>query len=64
MIDALDEWMELGSLPPHLDPDPRVRGLLGPGRTLRLHAGDVGNGETDWLVDMAADVRLERVGFG
>src|SRR5262249_52919630 len=24
-IDALDEWMELGSLPLHLDRDPRVR---------------------------------------
>jgi uncharacterized protein (TIGR03083 family) len=56
VIDALDEWMELGSLPLHLDRDPRVRELLGPGRTLRLHASDVRNAETDWLVDMTGDV--------
>jgi uncharacterized protein (TIGR03083 family) len=56
VVDALDEWMELGSLPLHLDRDPRVRELLGPGRTLRLHASDVGNGETSWLVDMTGEV--------
>jgi uncharacterized protein (TIGR03083 family) len=56
VIDALDEWMELGALPLHLDRDPRVRELLGPGRTLRLHAGDQGNGATDWIIDMTGDV--------
>jgi uncharacterized protein (TIGR03083 family) len=55
-IDALDEWMELGSLPLHLDRDPGVRELLGPSRTLGLHATDVGDGETDWLIDMTGDV--------
>jgi uncharacterized protein (TIGR03083 family) len=56
VIDALDEWMELGSLPLHLDRDPRVRELLGPGRILRLQASDVGKGDTDWLVDLTGDV--------
>lgn len=55
--DALDEWMELGALPLHLDRDPRVRELLGPGRTLRLHATDEGlGGEADWLVDLTGEV--------
>jgi uncharacterized protein (TIGR03083 family) len=56
-IDALDEWMELGALPLHLNRDPRVRELLGPGRTLRLHASDVRREwENDWLVDLTGDV--------
>jgi hypothetical protein len=37
----------------HLDRDPRFRELLGPGRTLRLHASDTGD---DWLVDLTGDV--------
>jgi uncharacterized protein (TIGR03083 family) len=56
-VDALDEWMELGALPVHLDRDPRMRELLGPGRTLRLHAGDMGPGrEADWVVDLTGEV--------
>jgi len=56
VIDALDEWMELGALPLHLDRDPRVRELLGPGRTVGLHARDSANGDADWLVDLTGDV--------
>ena len=39
-IDAVDEWMELGSLPEMLDFYPERRALLGPGRTVHLHATD------------------------
>ena len=47
--DAVEEWLELGSLPEMLDFHPRQRELLGPGRTIRLHATDV---PADWLVDL------------
>jgi hypothetical protein len=33
LADAMDEWMELGSLPMHFELDPSLRELLGPGRT-------------------------------
>jgi uncharacterized protein (TIGR03083 family) len=54
-VDALDEWMELGALPLHLDRDPRVRELLGPGRVLRLHARDLGTTvmPTGWSISPA-----------
>jgi len=39
-LDALDEWMELGSLPMHFEVRPWMRELLGPGRTLHFHATD------------------------
>jgi hypothetical protein len=56
-VDALDEWMALGALPMHLDRDPRVRELLGPGRRLRLHASDTAPGQdADWLVDLTGEV--------
>jgi uncharacterized protein (TIGR03083 family) len=57
VMDALDEWMELGSLPLHLDRDPRVRELLGAGRSVRLSAIDVGRERNaSWLVDLTGDV--------
>ncbi|WP_262281827.1 maleylpyruvate isomerase family mycothiol-dependent enzyme [Micromonospora sp. MA102] len=55
-VDALDEWMELGSLPQMLDFYPHRRDLLGPGRTLHLHATDVPAGlGAEWLVDLTGD---------
>ncbi|MGH3980285.1 MAG: maleylpyruvate isomerase N-terminal domain-containing protein, partial [Pseudonocardiaceae bacterium] len=39
-LDALDEWMELGSLPQIFEVHPEKRELLGPGRTLHFHATD------------------------
>ena len=39
-VDAIDEWLYLGSLPIHLEYHPEVRELLGPGRTLHFHATD------------------------
>ena len=50
--------MPLVPLPPmHLDRDPRVRELLGPGRTIALHATDGRPQESgDWVVDLTGDV--------
>jgi uncharacterized protein (TIGR03083 family) len=50
--DAIDEWMELGTLPLHFDVHPWMRELLGPGRTLKFEATDRG---TSWLVDLTGD---------
>ena len=47
-VDGVDEWLELGCLPFHFDVHPWMRELLGPGRTIGLHATDTG---TDWLLD-------------
>ena len=56
-IDAIDEWMELGSLPQMFDFHPHRRELLGPGRTLHLHATDVPSGAgAEWLVDLTGDL--------
>lgn len=39
-LDAIDEWMELSALPMHFEVHPRMRELLGPGRTRHFHAID------------------------
>ena len=52
-VDGVDEWLELGCLPFHFDVHPWMRELLGPGRTIGLHATDTG---TDWLLDFTGDV--------
>lgn len=55
-LDALDEWMELGSLPEMFDFHPDRRELLGPGRTLHFHATDTPpEAAADWLVDLTGD---------
>ncbi|ARF55230.1 maleylpyruvate isomerase family mycothiol-dependent enzyme [Streptomyces gilvosporeus] len=55
-LDALDEWMELGSLPEMFDHHPERRALLGPGRTLHFHATDTPpEAAADWLVDLTGD---------
>ncbi|QFZ22515.1 maleylpyruvate isomerase family mycothiol-dependent enzyme [Saccharothrix syringae] len=51
-VDALDEWLELASLPEVFELQPARRELLGPGRTLHLHATDV---RAEWLVDLTGD---------
>jgi uncharacterized protein (TIGR03083 family) len=51
--DAIDEWMELGSLPMHFEVHPWMRELLGPGRTVHLHATDTPGAE--WVVDLTGD---------
>lgn len=51
--DALDEWMELGSMAMDPEQQPWVRELLGPGRTLHLHATDTE--AADWFIDLTGD---------
>ncbi|QLH20482.1 maleylpyruvate isomerase family mycothiol-dependent enzyme [Streptomyces sp. Rer75] len=55
-LDALDEWMELGSLPFHFEVHPWMRELLGPGRTLHLHATDTApEAMAEWVVDLTGE---------
>jgi uncharacterized protein (TIGR03083 family) len=55
-LDAVDEWMELGSLPMHFDVHPRMRELLGPDRTIHLHATDTApDAAAEWVVDLTGD---------
>ncbi|WP_406010960.1 maleylpyruvate isomerase family mycothiol-dependent enzyme [Streptomyces sp. NBC_00637] len=52
--DALDEWMDFGSLPRVLAAaGPDAPPLTGPGHTLHLHATDVLHAE--WLVDLTEE---------
>jgi len=56
-IDAIDEWMELGSLPMHFDVHPWMRELLGRDRTLHFHATDTDAGDAaEWVADLTGDV--------
>lgn len=56
-IDTVDEWMELASLPEMLEVKPHQRELLGPGRTVHLHATDVPEQDgAEWVVDLTGDV--------
>jgi len=55
--DAIDEWMELGSLPFHFEVHPQMRELLGPGRTVHLHATDTDPElHAEWVLDLTGDV--------
>jgi MDMPI C-terminal domain len=55
-IDAIDEWMDLGSLPMHFEIHPWMRELLGPDRTLHFHATDTEpRAGAEWLVDLTGD---------
>ncbi|WP_446209636.1 maleylpyruvate isomerase family mycothiol-dependent enzyme [Micromonospora sp. IBSANI012] len=56
-VDALDEWMELGALPQMFDFYPHRRELLGPGRTLHLHATDTpAELGAEWVVHLTGDL--------
>jgi uncharacterized protein (TIGR03083 family) len=57
--DALAEWMELESLPIMFDFKPEKRELLGPGRTIHLHATDA---PVEWVVDLTGDLIVCREG--
>jgi uncharacterized protein (TIGR03083 family) len=62
-VDALDEWMELGSLPMHFQIHPRMRELPGPGRTLHFHATDTPReADAEWVVDLTGDMPAWRRG--
>jgi uncharacterized protein (TIGR03083 family) len=55
-IDGIDEWMELGSLPMHFDMHPQMRELIGPGRTVHLHATDTApEAAAEWVVDLTGE---------
>lgn len=48
--------MELGSLPVHFEIHPWMRELLGPGRTLHLHATDTApETRAEWVVDLTGE---------
>lgn len=63
-VDALDEWMELGSLPMHFEVHPWMRELLGPGRTIHFHATDTAPeaavSSSEWLIDLTGDAIVWR----
>jgi len=60
-LDAIDEWMELGSLPMHFEIRPWMRELLGPGRTLHFHATDTApEAAAEWLIDLTGDAIVWR----
>lgn len=60
-VDAVDEWMELGSLPLHLEVHPWMREVLGPGRTVHLHATDTAPAKAaEWVIDLTGDVIVWR----
>ncbi|MGY1739689.1 MULTISPECIES: maleylpyruvate isomerase family mycothiol-dependent enzyme [unclassified Blastococcus] len=55
--DTLDEWLELGCLPAVVELFPHRRALLGPGRTVHLHATDAPAGlDAEWVVDLTGAV--------
>lgn len=58
-VDGIEEWLELGCMPFHFDVHPWMRELLGPGRTISLHATDTGD---DWLLDFTGDTITWRRG--
>jgi len=61
VLDAIDEWMELGSLPMHFEIRPWMRELLGPGRTLHFHATDTApEAAAEWLIDLTGDAIVWR----
>ncbi|WP_033294417.1 maleylpyruvate isomerase family mycothiol-dependent enzyme [Amycolatopsis jejuensis] len=51
--DALEEWLELGSLPAMLEYFPERRELLAPGRTIHLSPTDHA---ASWTVDLTGEV--------
>ena len=55
-LDAIDEWLELGALPMHFEVHPQTRELLGPGRTVHLHATDTSpRASAEWVIDLTGD---------
>lgn len=55
-VDGIDEWMELGSLPFHFEVHPQMRELLGPGRTVHLHATDTDPAlNAEWVLDLTGE---------
>jgi hypothetical protein len=55
-VDAMEEWLELGSLPVMLDYFPERRALLGEGRTVHLSPTDGGEKSEGWTIDLTGDL--------
>ncbi|MFD7235400.1 maleylpyruvate isomerase family mycothiol-dependent enzyme [Streptomyces syringium] len=54
--DCLDEWLEIGSYPQAVEHKPQLKELLGPGRTIHLHATDTpAELEAEWFVDLTGE---------
>lgn len=62
-IDAIEEWLTIGSLPFLLEYQPARRELLGGDRTVHLHATDAAQDEPgEWVIDFTGDVITWRRG--
>ncbi|HEY2056857.1 MAG TPA: maleylpyruvate isomerase family mycothiol-dependent enzyme [Amycolatopsis sp.] len=55
-VDAMEEWLELGSLPVMLDYFPERRALLGEGRSVHLLPTDGGEKSEGWTVDLTGEL--------
>ncbi|MFI9026230.1 maleylpyruvate isomerase N-terminal domain-containing protein [Streptomyces sp. NPDC053560] len=53
--DTMEEWLEIGTSPQVLARRPDLVQLLGPGRTVCLHATDIGPAGTRWIIDLTGD---------
>ncbi|MEV0599504.1 maleylpyruvate isomerase family mycothiol-dependent enzyme [Streptomyces sp. NPDC050315] len=62
--DTLEEWLEIGSLPQTMERRPELARLLGPGRTIHLHATDtdLDQGGGEWLIDLTGEAITWRRG--
>ncbi|WP_371600829.1 maleylpyruvate isomerase N-terminal domain-containing protein [Streptomyces sp. NBC_00564] len=54
-LDGLDEWVEFSTLSQAYESDSARRDLLGPDRTLHIHATDAPEGTGEWLIDLAGE---------
>ncbi|MFI1796151.1 maleylpyruvate isomerase family mycothiol-dependent enzyme [Streptomyces sp. NPDC020379] len=55
-VDCLDEWLEMSTYPAVLERKPELKGLLGPGRTIHLHATDTpAEAAAEWFVDLTGE---------
>lgn len=59
VVDGVEEWLELGSMPFRFDVHPWMRELLGPGRTIGLDATDT---RDDWVLDFTGEAIAWRHG--
>ncbi|MER7399974.1 maleylpyruvate isomerase family mycothiol-dependent enzyme [Streptomyces sp. NPDC000151] len=62
--DSLEEWLEIGSLPQTMERRPELARLLGPGRTIHLHATDTDPDKDggEWLIDLTGEAITWRRG--
>ncbi|MFF4605244.1 maleylpyruvate isomerase family mycothiol-dependent enzyme [Streptomyces sp. NPDC001339] len=59
--DCLEEWLQLVGLPQFAAHKPEVADVLGPGRTLHLHATDARPElAAEWLIDLTGDTVTHR----